>query len=317
MADDAISGVILSEAAQNAAESKDLEPALLIETDWAEEWKRVQRSRKHVDCPDRWNKRAPSFGGALFRSPYADQFIQALALEPGDTVLDMGCGNGAIAVPLAKAGHKVIARDFSERMLAGLAEAAKTAQVEDRIDAALMAWEDDWWAAGLTPGCVDVAFASRSMITEDVGASIAKLSAAARRFACATISTGYTPMMSPTMLRDLGVTRVLAYDFIYTFNILVQQGFVPEVRYIVHDRFISFDTLEEGEEALLAQLEHAQTYCDAGELEAAATRLRAWMEERVQPNEFAGLLNRHGQPEGRFKIQLKDDIRWAFLKWDV
>ena len=122
----------------------DLGPARLIETDWAEEWKRVQRSRKHVDCPDRWNKRAPSFGGALFRSPYADQFIEALALKPGDSVLDMGCGNGAIAIPLAKSGHKVIARDFSERMLDGLAEAAKTAQVEDRIDAARIDVDQLW-----------------------------------------------------------------------------------------------------------------------------------------------------------------------------
>ena len=87
---------------------------LLIETDWSEEWKRVQRSRKHVDCPERWNKRAPSFGGALFSSPYAQQFIELLDLKPGDTVFDMGCGNGAIAIPLAKAGYHVVARDFSE-----------------------------------------------------------------------------------------------------------------------------------------------------------------------------------------------------------
>ena len=124
-------------------------------------------------------------------------------------------------------------------------------------------------------------------------------------------------MMSPTMLKDLGVSRVLAYDFIYTFNILVQLGYVPEVSYIVHDRFISFDTLDEGEEAMQAQLEHARTYCDAEELARAAKGLRAWMEARVEPNEFAGMVNRHGKPEGRYKIQVPDDIRWAFLKWEV
>ena len=292
---------------------------LLIETDWSEEWKRVQRSRKHVDCPERWNKRAPSFGGALFSSPYADQFIELLNLQPGDTVFDMGCGNGAIAIPLAKAGFHVVARDFSEGMLAGLAEAAAASgeEVAARIDAARMAWEDDWEACGIMPRSVDVAFASRSVITEDLGTALAKLSRVAQRHACATVSTGYTPMMSPTMLKDLGVTRVLAYDFIYTFNILVQLGYVPEVSYIVHDRFISFDSLDEGEEQLLAQLEHAQTYCDAEELRVVATRLHAWMEEWVQPNEFGGMLNRHGKPEGRLKIQMHDDIRWAFLKWDV
>ena len=180
-----------------------------------------------------------------------------------------------------------------------------------------MAWEDDWEACGIMPSSVDVAFASRSVITEDLGAALAKLSRVARRHACATVSTGYTPMMSPTMLHELGVSRVLAYDFIYTFNILVQLGYVPEVSYIVHDRIFSFDSPEEGEELLLAQLEHAQTYCDAGELARAATRVRGWLEERVQANEFAGMVNRHGKPQGRYKIQVPDDIRWAFLKWEV
>ena len=290
---------------------------LLIDTDWAAEWKRVQRVHKHLDDPERWNKRSQTFGSSVIRSPYSAQFIELLELHEGDTVFDMGCGNGAIAIPLAQAGYRVIARDFSTGMLAGLEEAAAACGVCERIDAARMAWEDDWAAAGLAQGMVDVAFASRSVITADLGAALAKLSWIARRRACVTVSTGYTPMMSPTMLRDLGVSRVHAHDYLYTFNILAQLGFTPEMRYIVHDRTISFNSIDEGVAQLSEQLEHAQTYCDLGELERAATGLRAWIEERVEPNELTGMINRHGEAEGSLKICLPNDIRWAFLAWDV
>ena len=246
------------------------EPQLLVDTDWAEEWRRIQRARKHVDSAERWDKRAPSFGVARSVSPYVTRFIELLDLREGDTVFDMGCGNGAVAIPLALAGHHVVARDFSRGMLESLAAGAAEAGVADRIDAAKLAWEDDWAAAGLEPGSVDVAFASRSVITADLGAALAKLSSMARRHACVSVSTGYTPMMSPTMLRQLGVTAIHAYDYVYTFNILVQLGYTPEMRYIVHDRVYTFETFDEAKEQFERLLEHAGTYCDAGELAAAA-----------------------------------------------
>lgn len=292
-------------------------PQLLIDTDWGEEWKKVQRARKHVDCSEKWDKRAPSFGDSLAPTSYVWRFIELLDLQEGDTVFDMGCGNGAIAVPLAQAGYHVVARDFSAGMLAGLTAAAERAQVVDFVDAAQMSWEDDWEACGVLPGSVDVAFASRSLITQDLAASLAKLTAVARRHACVTASSGFTPMMSPTILHELGVTTVRAYDDQYVFNILKQMGYYPTVRYIVQDREFSFDTPDQVKEDLLASLEHARTYCDEGELDAAVTRVEQWVEGRIQPNEKAGQPNHHGGVEGAFKLVVPNDIRWTHIKWEV
>lgn len=292
-------------------------PQALIDTDWAAEWKRVQLARKHVDSAERWDKRAPSFGLARAVSPYVTQFVDLLDLREGDTVLDMGCGNGAVAIPLAQAGHHVVARDFSQGMLRELAGAVEAEGVQGRVDFARMAWEDDWEQAGILPRSVDVAFASRSVITTDLGEALAKLTRTARRHCAVTVSTGYTPMMSPTMLRELGVHVGHTFDFVYVFNILVQQGHQPDVRYIVHDRVFHFNSAEEAKAQFSRLLEHAGKYCDAAELEFAATRLDAWISGSMQANGNAGCVNHHGEVEGAYKIVMPGDVRWAFLRWDV
>lgn len=289
----------------------------LAQTDWAQDWLDNRPPKALHDDVARWNKRAATFGNVEELSAYTVEFLAALNAQPGDTLLDMGCGNGCEAVPLAKTDCKVVARDFSPAMIEACKENAAAAGVAEAIDAAVMSWEDDWEAAGIAPKSVDIAFASRSVITRDLGSALRKLSAAARRFACATVSTGYTPKESPTLLRDLGVTAPPTYDFAYVFNILVQLGYTPQVTYIVHERRLHFDTLAEGVELFADILDHAEPNCGAAALAAAYEALPGWVEARMEDNEAAGTVNRHGETEGRYKIVMPDDIRWALVKWEV
>jgi 2-polyprenyl-3-methyl-5-hydroxy-6-metoxy-1,4-benzoquinol methylase len=53
----------------------------------------------------------------------------ALALQPGSRVLDLGCGVGRHAVPLAQLGHQVTGVDLSPRMLELAAELAGEQEV--------------------------------------------------------------------------------------------------------------------------------------------------------------------------------------------
>lgn len=50
--------------------------------------------------------------------------------EPGDLVIDFGCGYGRLSIPLEKAGYIVLAVDASQAMLDGLAERAAAAGVD-------------------------------------------------------------------------------------------------------------------------------------------------------------------------------------------
>lgn len=56
--------------------------------------------------------------------------IVGLYAEPGDFVIDFGCGIGRLALPLTMAGYNVLAVDSSQAMLDGLAERAALAGVE-------------------------------------------------------------------------------------------------------------------------------------------------------------------------------------------
>src|ERR1700753_186136 len=58
--------------------------------------------------------------GAQFAGPVADELVRLAAPRPGDEILDVGCGAGAITVRCARAvspGGRVTAVDLSEGML--------------------------------------------------------------------------------------------------------------------------------------------------------------------------------------------------------
>jgi SAM-dependent methyltransferase len=59
---------------------------------------------------------------------------EELLRAPGGTALDLGCGAGRNAVPLAQLGWKVVGIDDSQPMLAGAARRAREAGVEERLE---------------------------------------------------------------------------------------------------------------------------------------------------------------------------------------
>ena len=63
----------------------------------------------------------------------AEFVMRALDLKPGDRVLDLCCGTGRHAVPLARAGLKVTGLDLSEEYLTIARSAAYEADVEVRL----------------------------------------------------------------------------------------------------------------------------------------------------------------------------------------
>ena len=147
-----------------------------------------------------WNRRAATFTRNA-TSDYERWLLDLLALEAGEEVLDMGCATGTLAVPLARAGHRVHGCDFAEAMLAILDERAAAENLP--ITSHLLAWEDDWENAGLGENSVDVAFASRSLMSGDVPACVRKLDAAARSRAAVVVPDSLLPSRDPRLLTYL------------------------------------------------------------------------------------------------------------------
>ena len=160
-----------------------------------------QASTINRDSQAYWNKRATTFTRNA-TSEYERWLLDLLALEAGEEVLDMGCATGTLAVPLARAGHRVHGCDFAEAMLAILDE--RTAAEQLPITSHLLAWEDNWEEAGLGENSVDVAFASRSLMSGDVPACVRKLDAAARSRAAVVVPDSLLPSRDPRLLTYLG-----------------------------------------------------------------------------------------------------------------
>ena len=160
-----------------------------------------QASTINRDSQAYWNKRAATFTRDT-TVEYERWLLDLLALKAGEEILDMGCATGTLAVPLARAGHRVHGCDFAEAMLAILDE--RTAAENLPITSHLLAWEDDWEEAGLGHNSVDVAFASRSLMSGNVFSAVHKLDAAARSRAAVVVPDSPLPSRDPRLLTYLG-----------------------------------------------------------------------------------------------------------------
>lgn len=280
----------------------------LLETDWNEEWKALQAKRRGPDDPSFWDARARHFRPRETH-PYAQAFLELTGIRAGETVLDMGCGAGSLAIPLAHAGHRVIAVDFSPRMLAVLDETARECGLFDRIDPVQLAWDDDWRLAGIEPKSVDVALASRSIATADLKAALGKLTAAARRRCAITLIAGASPRYDEHIMNAIGASVTRSGDYVYAFNILIGMGLTPEVRYIASPRRDTFDSLEDGVADFSRMLEDGN--------EDRIDELRAYIAQHMVENPHVGEPGSKGRPQGAYMLDHIRMVRWAHLSWDA
>lgn len=290
---------------------------LLTTRDWNEEWKDLQKVRRRADDASYWDKRSETFTTKDAPNPYVSRFLELAGIQPGETVFDMGCGTGALSIPLGLAGHKVVAADFSQGMLDRLQEALDAQRIET-VFPKRMSWDGDWAAFGVRGGMVDVAVASRSIATADLKDALLRLTDVARRRVCVTLATGSSPRTDERILGVLGLQNMLGRDYLYAFNILVNEGFKPTVSYIDSSRADTYDSFEDAYGEFKDMVDDAMgSLISDGELAAAHGCLRTWLSDNLIDNEHAGEHDKKGLPEKRLRLRQPRTVRWAFLAWDV
>ena len=298
--------------------------------DLAEEWRKLDAVRHKPDAQAHWDNRARTYSFHDAPNDYVRSFIANMQLSGGESVLDMGCGTGSLAVPLAKMGHKVVAADFSEGMLERVRENASAAGVpvlepagEEAFDVPAgavcplhMSWEDDWSTVGLNENMADVAFASRSIAVADLRAALRKLCLIARRRCCITMTTGVSPRIDQKLLEELDVKVNPSRDYLYAFGMLAQAGFEPEVRFIHSKRKDSFASAEDAFGDFSQMIEIGRPDLSANELEEAKSRLRLWLSEHLVENPEAGQPDKKGYAQGPLTLDVERIVPWAFISWD-
>lgn len=276
----------------------------LTTTDWNAEWKAMQVARRTADDAAVWDEKAKTFPVKHgVQTGYVEGFLELAGIRPGETVLDMGCGTGALATPLAQMGCRVIACDFSQGMLEKMLEDQEAFDVGG-VESHLLSWADDWESAGLAPKSVDVALASRSIVTGDLRESLMKLDAVARRRVCITLPCGPSPKTDERLLAAAGLSQQLGRDFLYAFNILAAMGINPEVGYIPSMRMELFPTYEEACDGFsLIVRDAAKNLVPEDEMQRALQRLRAWLSDNLVHDERG------------FHLSEDRKVTWAFIAW--
>ena len=263
----------------------------------------TQNSTINRDSQAYWNKRAATFTRSA-TSDYERWLLELLELEAGDEILDMGCATGTLAVPLARAGHRVHGCDFAEAMLAILDE--RTAAEKLPITSHLLAWEDDWEEVGLGKDSVDVAFASRSLMSGDVSACVRKLDAAARSRAAVVVPDSLLPSRDPRLLTYLGRTARRPHIVRDVTRALASLGRLPVFATTRTFRPMRFSSVDEAR-ADLRRL--------AGPEPFTAREHRLFDAYAAQHFVRRATESPSGEPSEIWVLDYKLPVTWVFIGW--
>ncbi|HOP41611.1 MAG TPA: methyltransferase domain-containing protein [Geobacteraceae bacterium] len=165
---------------------------------------------------DYWDTRATTFSDHAEHTGYAEKFLGLMPIESGWSVLDMACGGGTLAIPLAQKVRSITAVDFSRNMLEILGKRCLEKGINN-IRRIVGRWEEDWDTLGI--GMHDVAIASRSLPCDTAMESIIKLDAIARKRVYLSVAIGDGPR-DRRLYRALGRTFPTEPDYIYYLNLL-------------------------------------------------------------------------------------------------
>jgi SAM-dependent methyltransferase len=238
-----------------------------------------------------WDERAPSFAKSRDKA-YTDCFLDIMKPEADWTVLDMGCGSGALAVPLAKRVSSVTAVDFSREMLAVVRKRCEDETIRN-IETIHGRWEDDWEKLGI--GTYDAAIASRSMIVNDLQAAVLKLNAAAGKRVYIVTLTGDGPH-DRRIFDAIGRPFDPGPDYIYYYNLLYQLGITANLAFIEETRNRTYAIPEEAVESV------------------------EWMFNDLTSREKLRLADYFKEhlvfQSGAWKLSYSTIIRWAVMWWE-
>lgn len=188
--------------------------------------KQKEASTFKIKDQKEWNKKAQSMNKKIHKSIYNDELIAKIDFTDCQSLLDVGCGVGNIAVKVAKKIPKVYALDYSDVMLEFLNENMALEKCEN-ITPIKASWEEDWSEIPRA----DIVLASRSMEVKDMKEALEKINAKANKRVYITYKVGGS-FVDKKILKAMGKAIFDKPDYIYVLNILYGMGINAKLDYL-------------------------------------------------------------------------------------
>ncbi len=259
------------------------------DVDWAGFW--AERLKDKVDKD--WDKAAPGFFKRTRKDDYQDALFDMLILDENDTVLDVGCGEGSVTVPLAKKVKKVIGLDSSPKMLEYLEKRADDNNIEN-IETIFKPIEEITYDE---IGDVDVVVCSRSLNgiipIEDV---LTELNKIANKYVFITIFGPENKKIEKDFDKRIGKLTENFPDYNYFFNILYNMGIYANIERFDLNNYREYDSIDEAVDNGKFRLD---LYTDEEKEE-----LKKYLSEILTKDEKTGKL-----------FNVKDKADWIMVWW--
>lgn len=235
-----------------------------------------------------WDRRAERRSRGEGDRDYDRALLARLDLTGARTALDVGCGTGNLAIPLAQVLRRVHALDFSPEMLRYLELNRKRAGLNN-IVVHRLAWTDSWKSVP----AADVVICSRALGVEDLLGALEKMHRKAKLRCYATLHAGGS-YLGADVLALLDREMDPRPDYIYAVNVLYQMGVKARVDFLRSRGGLGYASAEDFVGAVRWRV---------GELsKKEEARLRKFY--RALPRETDG------------RRRYRHDFEWALLAWE-
>ncbi|MFA5308932.1 MAG: methyltransferase domain-containing protein [Dehalococcoidales bacterium] len=221
--------------------------------DWNEMWQE-ESGRSHfkdqMATKELWDRRADSFtkrinrvreGEPRDKDDYISKMIDHIEVKPEWTVLDIGCGPGTLAIPLAQQAKSVTGLDISTEMIKNLMANAGKAGL-DNIQPLNVSWQDAFTGGRLEQH--DVVVASRSMMAGNMKEGLASIINIARQAFYITFPVIHLPF-DWEVYRVIGREKKKHPPYIYILNMLFQMGVNANLEILYSKVKVQFPSVEE------------------------------------------------------------------------
>ena len=208
------------------------------DVDWVSYW--AERLSTKVDKD--WDKAAPGFYKRTKKDDYQTALFDKLILDENDVVLDVGCGEGSVTIPIAKRVKKVIGVDSSPKMLEYLEKRANENNITN-IETILKPIEEISYDE---IGDVDVVVCSRSLNgIVPIDEVLLELDKIANKYVFITIFGPENKKIEKDFDKEIGIKTEDFPNYNYFFNILYNLGIYANIERFDLNNYRKYDSIDD------------------------------------------------------------------------